>query len=76
MAGNSSGCSINIMSDNTLVQEPNPTSTSSVLKSGLQMKALVYHGAGKKAWEEKPKPTILKVYRCNCKNYKDDDLRN
>ena len=24
------------------------------------MKALVYHGAGKKAWEVKPKPTILK----------------
>jgi alcohol dehydrogenase len=24
------------------------------------MKALVYHGAGKKAWEEKPKPTLLK----------------
>jgi alcohol dehydrogenase len=24
-----------------------------------QMKALVYHGAGKKAWEEKPKPTLL-----------------
>ena len=24
------------------------------------MKALVYHGAGNKAWEEKPKPTILK----------------
>jgi len=22
------------------------------------MKALVYHGPGKKAWEEKPKPTI------------------
>lgn len=24
------------------------------------MKALVYHGPGKKAWEEKPKPTIKK----------------
>ncbi len=24
----------------------------------LKMKALVYHGAGKKAWEEKPKPVI------------------
>jgi len=23
-------------------------------------KALVYHGAGKKAWEDKPKPTINK----------------
>jgi len=25
------------------------------------MKALVYHGPGKKAWEEKPKPTIAKT---------------
>ena len=23
------------------------------------MKALVYHGPGKKAWEEKPKPSII-----------------
>ena len=23
------------------------------------MKALVYHGPGKKSWEEKPKPTIV-----------------
>ncbi len=27
---------------------------------GKNMKALVYHGAGKKAWEDKPKPTITK----------------
>jgi len=27
-------------------------------KINSTMKALVYHGAGKKAWEEKPKPTI------------------
>ena len=25
------------------------------------MKALVYHGTGKKAWEEKPKPIINKT---------------
>lgn len=25
------------------------------------MKALVYHGAGKKAWEEKPKPSIIEA---------------
>jgi alcohol dehydrogenase len=31
--------------------------TISKIKS---MKALVYHGAGKKAWEDKPKPTITK----------------
>jgi len=27
-------------------------------KSSTTMKALVYHGAGKKAWEDKPRPTI------------------
>ncbi|MGB3079124.1 MAG: zinc-dependent alcohol dehydrogenase family protein [Saprospiraceae bacterium] len=28
-------------------------------KNNSTMKALVYHGAGKKAWEDKPKPTII-----------------
>lgn len=32
---------------------------SSIEKLGSRMKALVYHGPGKKSWEEKPKPTIL-----------------
>jgi alcohol dehydrogenase len=27
-------------------------------RSGASMKALVYHGAGKHAWEDKPRPTI------------------
>lgn len=27
-------------------------------KTGATMKALVYHGAGKKAWEDKPKPVL------------------
>jgi alcohol dehydrogenase len=27
-------------------------------RTGLTMKALVYHGPGKRAWEDKPKPTI------------------
>ena len=26
---------------------------------GTFMKALVYHGPGKRAWEDKPRPTIL-----------------
>jgi alcohol dehydrogenase len=34
--------------------DPESKSNTSVL-----MKALVYHGAGKKAWEEKPKPTLV-----------------
>lgn len=30
-----------------------------IIQKNNKMKALVYHGAGKKAWEEKPLPTIL-----------------
>lgn len=48
------------MSVNTLIHEPTPTLARPKLKIGIQMKALVYHGAGKKAWEERPKPIILK----------------
>ena len=32
--------------------------TQKLIKTDQQMKALVYHGAGKKSWEEKPKPMI------------------
>lgn len=35
-------------------------STGSDENEKKNMKALVYHGAGKKAWEDKPKPTITK----------------
>jgi alcohol dehydrogenase len=31
---------------------------SSGARTGLTMKALVYHGPGKRAWEEKPRPAI------------------
>ena len=34
------------------------------------MKALVYHGAGKKAWEDKPMPTITKATDAIVKIYK------
>jgi alcohol dehydrogenase len=34
------------------------------------MKALVYHGPGKKSWEEKPKPTILEATDAVVKIYK------
>jgi len=37
--------------------KPSTVKTSSV-KAGT-MKALVYHGPGKKSWEEKPKPALL-----------------
>jgi len=33
--------------------------SADIQKSKISMKALVYHGAGKKAWEDKPKPTII-----------------
>ncbi|MEO6916142.1 MAG: zinc-dependent alcohol dehydrogenase family protein [Chitinophagaceae bacterium] len=33
--------------------------TKSVNNTGMQMHALVYHGPGKKAWEQKPKPELL-----------------
>jgi len=34
------------------------TTTSSALSASATMKALVYHGPGKYAWEDKPRPTI------------------
>ena len=34
------------------------------------MKALVYHGPGKKSWEEKPKPTIIEATDAVVKIYK------
>jgi alcohol dehydrogenase len=34
------------------------------------MKALVYHGPGKKFWEEKPKPTLLEATDAVVKIYK------
>lgn len=40
-------------------EEKTKLSTVENHKNGLTMKALVYHGAGKKAWEDKPKPTII-----------------
>jgi alcohol dehydrogenase len=46
----------NLISDKSalLTDAPGVNLTHSI------MKALVYHGAGKKAWEDKPKPTITK----------------
>jgi alcohol dehydrogenase len=46
-----------------LVQEPGRKSPEIMKPSNgaaKTMKALVYHGPGKKAWEDKPKPTITK----------------
>jgi D-arabinose 1-dehydrogenase-like Zn-dependent alcohol dehydrogenase len=34
------------------------TTEASTLSPSATMKALVYHGPGKRAWENKPRPTI------------------
>ena len=34
------------------------TSSAATLSTSTTMKALVYHGPGKRAWEDKPRPTI------------------
>lgn len=41
----------------TVTVENKPLEEKALIK---HMKALVYHGPGKKSWEEKPKPTIIK----------------
>lgn len=35
-----------------------PTTSGAVPGPGTNMKALVYHGAGKRAWEDNPRPTL------------------
>jgi alcohol dehydrogenase len=50
----------NLVSDNSTLLMDVPSGTNSLLIKTGTMKALVYHGPGKKAWEEKPKPGITK----------------
>ncbi len=41
------------------IAELEPLTTSPVTpRTGISMKALVYHGPGKRAWEDKPRPSI------------------
>ena len=47
------------MSNITQLAEYEKNIVPSSKKAVIHMKALVFHGPGKKAWEEKPKPTIL-----------------
>ncbi len=42
------------------VIEISPAGKQKETAAQIKMKALVFHGPGKKAWEEKPKPVILK----------------
>jgi len=44
--------------DSALMTVEKTNGASQNQKSVNSMKALVYHGPGKKAWEEKPKPTL------------------
>jgi len=47
------------MSYNILAPTPNKIKTPSGTTLNTEMDALVYHGPGSKAWEKKPKPSIL-----------------
>jgi alcohol dehydrogenase len=49
------------MSYNILAQEPNKIKTPPRVRVGTEMNALVYHGPGSKAWEKKPKPSLLET---------------
>jgi len=49
------------MSYNILAQEPNKIKIPSGVRLGTEMNALVYHGPGSKAWEKKPKPSLLET---------------
>jgi alcohol dehydrogenase len=40
------------------VELEQPTTSAATRSSGTTMKALVYHGPGKRAWEDKPRPSI------------------
>lgn len=51
------------------ITEPNTLYRSAKTKNDI-MKALVYHGPGKKSWEEKPKPAIREATDAVVKIYK------
>ncbi len=50
----------NLISNKAALLTDVPSGIDSVISKNKTMKALVYHGPGKKSWEDKPKPTILK----------------
>ncbi|MCW3119380.1 MAG: zinc-dependent alcohol dehydrogenase family protein [Chitinophagaceae bacterium] len=47
------------MSNTIIVHESGKLMISNEVETGKQMNALVYKGPGKKAWEKKPKPSVL-----------------
>jgi alcohol dehydrogenase len=49
------------MSYNILAPEPNKIKMPPGVKINTEMNALVYHGPGSKAWEKKPKPSLLEA---------------
>src|ERR1700722_2753419 len=42
----------------TTAELDHPATSAATLSGSTNMKALVYHGPGKRAWEDKPRPTI------------------
>ena len=42
----------------TIAELELPTTSTATLSTGTAMKALVYHGPGERAWEDKPRPAI------------------
>jgi alcohol dehydrogenase len=42
----------------TIAELELPTTTAATLRTNATMKALVYHGPGERAWENKPRPAI------------------
>ena len=42
----------------TITELQLPTTNATTLSRNKSIKALVYHGPGKRAWEDKPRPTI------------------
>jgi alcohol dehydrogenase len=50
------------MSTTIALPTPKKNGSPTLENPAIQMKALVFHGAGKKAWEEKRKPTLLEPF--------------
>ena len=42
----------------TIAELELPTTNAATPSAGTTMKALVYHGPGERAWEDKPRPTV------------------
>ena len=50
----------NLISDKNVLTSPKPVAIKASIAKGNTMNALIYHGAGKKSWEQTVKPVILR----------------